>query len=125
MCLIIHKTKNQRIEHLLAEDVAASNPHGWGVMYMTTRGLRTIKGMDMAEYYANEKKWQDKDAMVHFRYTTHGETTVEMAHPFHVIDDIYLMHNGVLNQPEYQCPQGILSDTALFALTAREILEMG
>ena len=124
MCLIIEKPTGVMLENNFLNDVLDCNPHGWGIMWHSKGKLIVKKGMDRAGLFSQLKQLKNREVMIHARYTTHGETNIEMAHPFHVIDDIYLIHNGVLRGADYQCPENKVSDTYLFAKQMREVLSM-
>lgn len=125
MCLIIQKTANQQLQPEFINDVFQSNSDGWGVFHYEGGTLQIEKGMTLEDFYINMRThWQDKDAVIHFRMATHGEKSLDMAHPFHVFGDIWLMHNGMLRGKDYQCPEKKKSDTALFAELCRDILAL-
>jgi hypothetical protein len=125
MCLIIQKTAGQQLEPEFINDVFKNNPHGWGVFHHEGGILQIEKGMSLEDFYVSyRQRWQDRAATIHFRFATHGETSLEMAHPFHVHGDIWLMHNGILSGKDYQCPDKKKSDTALFSELVRDILKL-
>lgn len=124
MCLIVQKTAEQRITPEFASNVFHSNSDGWGMFYHEDGVLQTPKGMTLQSCLDNLEIIQDKEAVIHFRFATHGTRSLAMAHPFHVYKDIYMMHNGVMNHADWQCPNNEKSDTALFAEFIGELLGM-
>lgn len=124
MCLIIDKPANTTLDTAFLNDVIDHNPHGWGILWHNKGKLHIRKGMQREGLFNALKQLKKQNVMIHARYTTHGETSLAMAHPFHIVDDIYMMHNGVLHGKDYQCPANKLSDTALFAKTLGEVLSM-
>lgn len=124
MCLIIHKEAKQELSNEFIRDVFSFNGDGWGVFYYAGGLLQVEKGLTLESFFKELPKFAKKEAMIHFRFATHGEKTLEMAHPFPITNDIWMMHNGILSGKDYQCPAGKKSDTALFAELVRDILNM-
>lgn len=117
MCLILRG----RVENLLKLDLEYAerrNADGFGihcpnqVLYsFDVPGKRSSSIRSMLQTLGN-----DTLATVHFRLATHGRIDRSNAHPFHVSGDVFLMHNGVLRDDCFQCPNNQRSDTAMLAL---------
>jgi hypothetical protein len=57
--------------------------------------------MDMPDFWSIYRSLESDniEMFVHFRMATDGGINLEMCHPFHVHDGIYMMHNGVIDHP--------------------------
>ena len=103
-------------EHL--QNSNQSNPDGFGWAVRTDDGIITGRTMDsdkgIDRFLDLRGKWMQYDATYHARITTHGETTIDNAHPFRVGDKrSVLFHNGTL---PINLPKGeTRSDTRIFA----------
>jgi hypothetical protein len=53
-------------------------------------------------------RFQSIPAMFHARYGTHGTKTLDQVHPYRVVGDIYMAHNGIFDIPT---PDKTKSDT--------------
>lgn len=84
----------------LLEDLHASNPDGFGVLYPTTSGPRIIKKLPRTAEDTRKivKKLPDDDRPLaaHWRWRTHGLIDLENCHPYQV-EGGAAIHNGVLN----------------------------
>ena len=99
MCLIIHKPAGARIPHALLHAAARFNADGWGLMGFGAGGqllLERHAGLDVEALLAAEAANADAEYALHLRRQTRGSGGVENAHPFRVVDGLYLMHNGTL-----------------------------
>lgn len=86
-------------------NAADNNPDGIGLLWAVNGELRSRKWlpdgrrkplMEAWGAYVNLRRLGVPMA-VHFRYTTHGENTLDNTHPFFVRDDLAFVHNGVLD----------------------------
>lgn len=122
MCVIIDKLPGHELPFGMLISSAARNPDGWGIIIDQGNGsLEVRKGLTKPGYAADAvaralEEAKDLRALVHFRYKTIGERSVENAHPFQVLDkathgvDLHLMHNGTIHDfGDYQSGE---SDTA-------------
>jgi len=99
MCLIINKRANQSITPEFFMDVWKRNNDGVGMTWLNRRGQPTMwKSLDIKEFLKKYEVVKHKELLIHFRYTTDGETSLENAHPHKVIDDVYMVHNGCFNK---------------------------
>jgi hypothetical protein len=120
MCLIIYRDTKQKLSEAFLADVYQSNPHGWGMMWRDKSENNVVKvktGMEYEDFLANYRpleKDRNQRVVIHFRWATHGEKTVDNCHPFKVIDDVYLMHNGVIDIEIPKKDEDKLSDTRVF-----------
>lgn len=111
MCLIIKS--NQGFSHLsqqIREEIYYSNPDGFGFMYyseadgglVVEKDLLNISHIDLIL----DELPDDRTVFVHWRMSTSGQTSPEMAHPYAVHDNLAMMHNGVMTRHN---PASVLS----------------
>lgn len=106
MCLIVYKPAGVRIPEPILESAASMNPHGMGLMYFSGDGVcvKRWSGTDIGELIQQQKPLLTEECVIHLRYRTRGQVTLENAHPFEIAPDIFLMHNGTL--PMGECAAG-------------------
>ena len=92
MCLILHGTA-KKLLRLDLEKAQDFNPHGWGYGI----DLNTVYSFNTKSTLRQSLELECPKSVVtlHFRWTTHGETNLENAHPFYIGHDRFLYHNGV------------------------------
>ncbi len=111
MCLAIYKPPGKVIpeDHLVAG--FSNNPHGAGFAVVTNGTLLVQKGlMTLDEFMAAWEPHVESQAIIHFRWATHGSRGPDMTHPFWVNRDLAMIHNGVLDIDT----KGSNSDTAQY-----------
>jgi len=100
MCLILRGT----VADLLSLDLVHAqrlNSDGWGVH--TCRSVYYSFGRtDDSIVNFLETRRPETVATIHFRWATHGDVNIMNAHPFHLGEQTYLMHNGVLHGAHFQ-----------------------
>lgn len=96
MCLIIDKPKDRKFDVSIIHHGLFDNPDGFGVMYAENNTVHVIKSIVSKQLLPLLDTLQDKDCIVHLRYKTHGLVSHDNCHPYQVTDDIYMMHNGVI-----------------------------
>ena len=111
MCLIL----TGLVKNLLKCDLERAermNPHGFGV-YCKGEVITSFDNplMTSREVIAS----MTGNVSVHYRYTTHGLSIRENAHPFSLGNGLWLMHNGILDGDQFDCPHNYQSDTAILA----------
>jgi predicted glutamine amidotransferase len=103
MCLIVERKKGQTLTKEFFDNVWKRNNDGWGIMWVSGKGARkkakASKGLTFDKFWETFNNLQNADVpcMVHMRYNTHGDTNIDMCHPFKVADGVYMMHNGVVD----------------------------
>lgn len=98
MCIAIYKPKDKIIPKDVLETCWNVNDDGAGFMYAENKKLHIKKGyMDFESFYNEYKEHQHKNAVIHFRITTHGETNEDNTHPFVVGDNLAFVHNGIIS----------------------------
>lgn len=119
MCLI-WSCENKIVSKEFCQDVWNRNNDGWGVLWHHKGVLKVRKGMvfkDFWDLFSSLQSNKILNSIIHFRMATHGPVTVDMAHPFlcHKKANIWMLHNGIVDYPEYTTDSAInKSDTAFF-----------
>jgi hypothetical protein len=138
MCLIIHKPRGIEIPADLLEAAVSLNRDGWGLMGFSPDGDLLVERhakVDLEEILATERKYRDSEYVLHLRKRTRGAADVDNAHPFKIVDGVYMMHNGTIKldtrvagmsdswhfvaeilRPLAQRRQGVLLDNAFHRL---------
>lgn len=97
MCLAIYKPATTKPDWTAYKNGFEDNPDGWGFAVVSDGELLDATGIgDFEEFRRNFEPFADKQAIIHFRWATHGNKTVENCHPF-VHGDLALIHNGIVN----------------------------
>lgn len=124
MCLIVVKDNNKG-SFSIADFKAsqAKNSDGTGIMYVENGRVQVERVMGEAKnhlelYYKHMHRPQ---FVLHHRMGTHGAKSIANVHPFKVLsidegdaEDLYMVHNGVLNMSKFTALDKSMSDTALF-----------
>jgi glutamine amidotransferase len=98
MCLAIYKPSKVLPDWDALEEGFKSNAHGAGFAVAVDGSIQVHKGFFTFDDFARAyMPLEDKQALVHFRWATHGARDAEMCHPFMVSDEIAMIHNGILN----------------------------
>lgn len=98
MCVIAVKPKGTTIPRETLLRCFTSNPDGAGFVAARNGKLYTQKGFFTFDAFWEAYKPHEKDsAVIHFRIKTHGAKDAEMCHPFHVRDDLFVAHNGIID----------------------------
>lgn len=114
MCLIIHKPAGLPIAHDLLEAAAELNPDGWGVMGLGPKGETLIErelAVRLPDLLQFEEQHREAEYVLHLRRRTRGTVSRANAHPFKIVEGLYLVHNGTL---EMATPVSGWSDTRHF-----------
>jgi predicted glutamine amidotransferase len=108
MCVIIDKPANKSLNKDDVSNAYWYNSDGFGYMCVDDDGrLFTDKFLPQNpdEVLDVLTDLHDVNAVLHFRYNTRGKTSVEMAHPFTILDidkgdpiDLAMVHNGTLSK---------------------------
>jgi len=100
MCIAIHKPAGIKIDRDVLYSCWCGNSHGAGFVYVKDGALTIVKGlMTFGQFWAayQEHKTDDYQALIHFRLATHGGRNQKNTHPFEVIPELALIHNGVIH----------------------------
>lgn len=100
MCLLVQQPKSTDFTKDFIEDVYQKNSDGFGVMYAEGGKVHIYKclpknAQEMVEFY--QQHAEGRDCIWHARMRTHGDTDMDNCHPYHVTDDIWMAHNGILS----------------------------
>lgn len=130
MCIIVAKKKGVKMpETDILQTCFTNNPDGAGVMWNENGAVNIRKGFMTWESFkafiselSNRIDLTKHGIVMHFRITTHGETTKQNCHPFpvsskirdvrktEVLSDLGVAHNGII---PIKCIHG-LSDTQTY-----------
>lgn len=121
MCVIIHLEPGFTPSYAMIEMATWNNPHGYGLILRdkSAKKLQLIKsgsnaienGSDPKEVYDLLKDNEDLERIIHLRWKTEGDVSIENVQPFGVYSsgkrDIFLMHNGTLH--DFRPPSAVVS----------------
>jgi hypothetical protein len=84
MCVVLICPQNVRPSHELLRACEQCNPHGAGIAYpLDSRRLAYHKGLDLEDLLGLlEIVPDDRDLVIHFRFTSAGMTHPSLCHPF-------------------------------------------
>lgn len=124
MCNILFLPKNIPIKEDAIRNMVENNPDGFGLLFKDTDG--TVKqaarefypeGTDPNRVIHLLKKYKQHDRLVHVRFNTVGESSLDNTHPFEVFKSnkrvVYMMHNGTMY--EYKPTDTKKSDSRFFS----------
>lgn len=98
MCLAIYKPAATAADWTAYANGYASNPHSWGFAAIKDGTLVAVHGTSpFEEFRAAFEPYSDCQAIIHFRWATHGNRDLDNCHPFFVADDLAFIHNGIVN----------------------------
>lgn len=100
MCLLVQQPATVSFTDAFLSDVYGKNRDGLGIMYAEAGKLHVYKCLpaNADDFIAFYREHGDRRACIwHARMRTHGDVDKDNCHPYHVIDDIWLSHNGVLS----------------------------
>jgi len=96
MCLAIYKPADTAPDWVAYRNGIDSNPDGWGFAVIDSGEMLTACGMgDFDEFRHNFEPFSHCQAIIHFRWATHGTKDTTNCHPFFV-DDLAVIHNGIV-----------------------------
>ena len=113
MCIIVTKPAGTDLDFNMLKNMWLNNPHGAGLMYADGGKLVVVKGlMTFPRFVAAYCKAREKKMVIHFRWRTHGPMLGKLTHPFHLQNNIAMVHNGVIpSMPSVRRE----SDTSIYA----------
>lgn len=103
MCLIFTDTPdNAPIHEGWLRDFYDHNSDGWGFMWYDEQfgKVQVEKALGTEQEWVaayNKMRGLGVTFITHLRMRTHGATDLENVHPYHVADNLYMMHNGILS----------------------------
>lgn len=118
MCLAIAKPAGKSVPDVILRNAYFGNNDSIGIGYFDSAGTQRIHRY----VEPNTTRFQRAmdivggldgvDAIIHFRYSTHGENADHNCHPFPMTGDAMIAHNGIISG--YSCPRNKWSDTRLY-----------
>lgn len=127
MCLIVHRTLDDILTSNFIYDVEFNNQHGWGVLFHDDAGDVAAQHGWGAEALCEvvdllQSENYNREFILHFRMSTHGDNEHYNQHPFKIRDNMWVMHNGIIDAPT--CEDATKSDTWRFVeFVLKPILE--
>lgn len=109
MCIIVEKMEGVKITKEWHEEWWVNNSDGMGLVFWEAGKPCVFRTLDKQAAYDFLCKLDGK-AIIHYRYATHGNVSLDMAHPFEIIKGVYFIHNGIVDAPHDT--DASLSDTA-------------
>lgn len=99
MCVIVHLGANKSVSWKQLEACYKTNSHGWGIMWAKDGKLHQVKNVSPFADFSSVWKDvpRDVERAIHFRIKTHGTISKDNCHPFNPMENIGLMHNGVID----------------------------
>jgi len=98
MCLLIVKPAGKSIPESYLRNAYITNSDGSGIAIARDNKLIIEKSAKWGDGEIHKILEQNKDynAVVHFRWATHGKTNYDNTHPFQLNDDWVAAHNGMI-----------------------------
>lgn len=98
MCLAIYKPAETPVDWKSYENGFDSNDHSWGFAAVQDGKLVVKHGVGKFDEFRHAlEPYAQCQAVIHFRWATHGSRTVANCHPFLVSRDLAVIHNGVIS----------------------------
>ena len=98
MCLAIYKPAATRPDWEAYENGHYQNDDSWGFAVVVDGLLVTRCGIGKFEEFREAfEPYSERQAIIHFRWATHGSKTEANCHPFLVAGDLAVIHNGVIS----------------------------
>jgi glutamine amidotransferase len=97
MCLAIYKPATTKPDWEAYANGHRGNNDSWGFAAVVDGAIVTRCGIGpFAEFEREFEPYSDRQAIIHFRWATHGKKDTANCHPFMVADDLAVIHNGVI-----------------------------
>lgn len=98
MCLAIYKPASTRPDWDAYRNGHSANNDSWGFAALVDGQLVLRCGVGkFGEFREAFEPFADCQAIIHFRWSTHGKTDLANCHPFSVADDLAVIHNGIIS----------------------------
>ena len=118
MCLIVNKPAGYSLQKRAMRFAFHNNPDGFGISsFIPGEFFRLDTGITESfdEFWETAYQYSDLHQVIHLRYATVGQVSNKLIHPFEIIPNVYLFHNGTLKDFSH-IPEGE-SDTSWFVQT--------
>jgi hypothetical protein len=115
MCIAIVNPKAVTLKKQILQNCWDNNNDGAGILYVQNN--KVVAKKEMTDFnifygYYQEAKRSGNDVIIHFRIGTSGGVNEHNCHPFHIQDDTWFVHNGMLDvHVPHNSP---ISDTQIF-----------
>lgn len=97
MCLAIYKPATTSPDWTAYSNGHSMNSDSWGFAAVVDGSIVTRCGVGKFDEFREAfGPYSDKQAIIHFRWATHGKKDEANCHPFMVSDDLAMIHNGVI-----------------------------
>ncbi|MDR2823228.1 MAG: hypothetical protein LBV37_01705 [Mycoplasmataceae bacterium] len=123
MCRILFKPTNDvNFDKNVLQESYKDNPDGTGLIYydLSLDQMVCQKWTSDTQFdtiwktvQSVEKNKSACNIAIHFRYGTSGGKGIDQIHPIHVCDNLWLIHNGICHDFEFD--NRVMSDTQLMA----------
>ena len=98
MCLAVYKPVGVLPNWQHLENGHDTNNDSWGFAAVQNGELHTYVGLGEFEQFRSYfEPFQDCQAVIHFRYATHGKVMTDNCHPFLIDKDLAVIHNGIID----------------------------
>lgn len=98
MCLAIYKPAETPADWKSYENGFESNDHSWGFAAVRDGVLIVKHGVGKFDEFRQAfEPYAGCQAVIHFRWATHGSRTVANCHPFLVSKNLAVIHNGIIS----------------------------
>lgn len=98
MCLAVCKPSGVKPNWQALENGFYNNPHGAGFAVSTGRDVSIHKGFfTFTAFREAFEPFAKSNALIHFRFATHGLRDEGNCHPFAVNEGLAMIHNGILD----------------------------
>lgn len=117
MCVAVYKPAGAVVVKKDMHECFKSNNDGAGFAYLNNHGEAVIeKGFfNFKSFWKAFREHMNKEALIHFRYATHGTLDSDNCHPFQLPRGGAVIHNGIIHWCTPKNPNAKKSDTRYFA----------
>lgn len=123
MCLILYRPEGADVPAFVLSSGLDRNRDGWGLIVpqANRQPPRILRGFGRKKLKKILRTAGSAEYLLHLRMATSGLINLDNTHPFEVIPNVWLMHNGIFPFWSKRAT-GDESDTALFTAMLRETL---